>query len=205
MAVNYQTKKQIVWDEYSELNEDNLLQWVEDLQTGTYKIFKKSEATPEYQPYNVIVLVADNFEKEVSKYRFSFILYYSPRDKMSMNFISTWVKLADYYHNQLINNNDNINDNLLMFGIIDATENYIEKRISHFPTLIFSDFEKNKEKNAEINYFPGDIYYANSLSFDDIKLFIDSNIPSYKVKENNNKDKENVENKNINDIEKNII
>ena len=135
-----------------EINEENLVKFVENWENKKLKPFMRSEPLPEENDGDVFVVVGNTYKKEVLDNDKDVVMYFfAPWCEHCKEYYPKYEKLA----RKLKNKNPN-----LLFAKMDATENDIEDfQINKYPTIKFYPGNaKNKEP----------IHFSNRQSIEDL-------------------------------------
>lgn len=124
----YKEMKKYILDK--EINEENILEFVEGWEKGILKRYFKSQEEPKYNKGIILELVGRNFKNKVIDNDYDVIvLFYSPKSENYKKYLKEYIKAA----NKLKEKNEKI-----IFAKIDATENEVEGiEIKDFPTFKF--------------------------------------------------------------------
>ena len=146
-----------------ELNEENIMKFIDDWENKRIKSYIKSTEVPEKNDEDVFILVGKTFEKEViNNNKDVVVLFYSPLCK---HLTQNCKELLQNY-SDVAKKLKKLNPNLIM-AKIDGIENEVESiQISSFPKIkLFPGNEKNKTP----------IDYDGDNSVNDIIKFIKEN------------------------------
>ena len=156
-----------------ELNEENIMKFIDDWENKKIKSYIKSSEVPEKNNEDIFILVGKTFEKEViNNNKDAIVLFYSPLCKhlhqnckdLLQNYSDVAKKLKK------------LNPNLII-AKIDGIENEVESiQISSFPKIKF--FPGNKKNKTPIDY-DGDNSVNDIIKFikenSSIKIILDVN------------------------------
>ena len=161
-----------------EIEYENIINFVNNWEENKLKRSLKSEKEPKDNKGNVLILVGKTFEKEViNNDKDVMVLFYAPWCNHCKEFMPKYEEAAKILKEK---------NNKLIMAKMDGSANEIESvTISGFPTILF--FPGNKKKEEPIKY-------NGKRTTEDVIKFIRTY--SYnKIKDDNDINKEDVENK----------
>ena len=142
--VHAKTENPKKYEMEEEINEENILKFIDNWAKGEIEPFIRSEPIPIKNDGDLLKLVGKNFKKEVFKDDKDVLIYFtSPKCRVCKDFISKLEKLAK----KLKKNNPK-----LLIAQMDASINDIEDYVIHtFPTIKF--YPGNAKDKEPLNFY----------------------------------------------------